>query len=164
MRLAGLQRKLRILPIGQQSDLLDLLEDALVLNDTHAEHLLRTPVLVQHIVGVLAELLHVGANEHLAQLHEIAVILVVDLDDTPRISTTTNFTVVCGLDKVVRANDGEGNLASDLFRLGKCFLVLILVRGCLENLDLVLRDVGEDLELLSVSSLYIRVRSDVRGP
>jgi hypothetical protein len=64
---------------------LDLLEHARVLGNAHTDQFVRSPVLVEDIVGVLAKLFHVGADEHLAELDKIAVFFVVDLNDTPRI-------------------------------------------------------------------------------
>ena len=71
--------------LKEQRDVLDLLEDGRVLRDAHAEQLLRAPLLVQNVVGVLAELLHVRADEHLAKLDKVAVVFIVDLNHTPRV-------------------------------------------------------------------------------
>jgi hypothetical protein len=57
---------------------------------------------------VLAELLHVGPDEHLPQVGEIAVVLAVDLDDTPRVLASADLlSVVVKL--LGRTDDGERN-------------------------------------------------------
>jgi hypothetical protein len=45
---------------------LDLLEDGRVLSDAHAEQLSRSVALVEDVLGVLLEFLHMRANQHLA--------------------------------------------------------------------------------------------------
>lgn len=124
---------------------LDFLEYTGVLHDTHADQLLCTPVLVEHVVGVLAELLHVRTDKHLSQLDEVTMIFVVDLDDTPGVRATAHLTAIRGLHEPIRAHDGEGNLARYLLRLGNGLLVLVLVRWCLKDVNVVVVDVGQYL-------------------
>jgi hypothetical protein len=95
---------------------------------------------------VLLELLHVGADQHLAQLDKVAVLLVVDLDDTPGVATATDATTISSVDLGVGTNNGERNLGHDLLVLSNGLLVIKLVAGTLEDLDGVLLDIGEDLE------------------
>jgi len=123
-------------------NLLDFLEHGRVLGDTHAEQLLRSPVLVQHIVSVLAQLLHVRADEHLAELDKVAVLLIVNLNNTPGVGTAANLTTIGSVDKVVRANNSKRNLAGNLLCLRNSFLVLVVIRRCLENVDVVMSNVG----------------------
>ena len=123
----------------------DLLEDAGVLGDTHGDELVRSVVLVQVVVGVLLELLHVGTDEHLAELDEVAVLLVIDLNHTPRVATATDLAPVGICDLVVGTNDGERDLGKDLVVLRDGLVIIELVPGTLEDLDLVVLDVGEDL-------------------
>ena len=122
-----------------------LLEYGRILDDAHAQELLRSPVLVKDVVRVLPELLHIGADEHLTELDKVTVILIVDLDDTPGVGTTTNFTTVWGRNNLVRTNNSERNLAGNLFSLGQRFLVLVLVSGCLEDVNLVEGNICEKL-------------------
>lgn len=126
--------------------LLDLLEDGRVLHNTHADELLRSPVLIEDVVGELAKLLHVGPDKHLAELDKVAVVLVVDLHDTPWVCTTANLATVGSLDNPVRANNGKRDLAGNLLGFRNSFLILVLVRRGLEDLDLVVGDVREYLE------------------
>ena len=125
---------------------LDLLEDALILDNTHVEQLLCSPVLVENVVRELAELLHVSTDEHLAELDEVAVVFVVDLNDTPRVRTTANLAAIWSLDNPVGANDSKRNLAGNFLGLRKGLLVLIFVCRRLEDLNLMVRDVREHLE------------------
>ena len=127
-------------------NLLDLLENGRVLHDTHADELLCSPVLIENVVRELAKLLHVGSDKHLAELDKVAVVLVIDLHDTPRVRTTANLAAVKGLDNPVRANNRERDLAGNLLGLRNSLLVLVLVRRGLEDLNLVVGNVCEYLE------------------
>ena len=127
----------------------DLLEHTGVLLDTHSCELFGTVVLVQCIVGVLLELFHVGTDEHLTQLDEVAVLLVVDLDDTPRKGATTDLAAVGGDDLLVRTNDREGNLGHDLLVLGDSLLVVELVSWAFEDLNAMVLDIIENLAVIS---------------
>lgn len=98
---------------------------------------------------MLLELLHVGADEHLAELDEVAVLLVIDLDDTPGVGTSTDLAAVGAGDLVGGTNNGEGDLGHDLIVLGDSLLVIELVSGTLEDLDAMVLDVGKDLEVVS---------------
>ena len=133
-----------------KSHSLDLLEDGRVLHDTHAEQLIRPPVLVKDGVGVLAELLHVRPHEHLAELDEVAVVLVVDLDDTPGVRAATDLATIRRVDKLVRADDRERNLARDLLSLGNSLLILVLVGRRLKDMNVMVRNVGQHLVMIVV--------------
>jgi hypothetical protein len=56
----------------------------------------------------------VSADEHLAELDKVAVLLVVDLDDTPGVRTATDGAAVGGLDAVVGTDDSERDLALEV--------------------------------------------------
>lgn len=127
----------------------DLLEHAWVLGDSHLGKLLGTVVLVENVVGVLLELFHVIADEHLAELDEIAVLFVVDLDDTPRVATTADLATVRSGDFSVRSNDGKRHPGHNLLVLSNCLLVIELITGALKDLDVVVFDIGEDLYKLN---------------
>ena len=108
------------------------------MRDAHSDQLVGAVVLVEVVVGVLLELLHVGADEHLAELDKVAVLLVVHLDDTPRVATATDAAAIGVGNLVVGANNGEGDLGHDLVVLGNRLLVIELVARAL--------DVREDLK------------------
>lgn len=83
----------------------------MILSNSHTQQFLRAILLVQATIGVLLEFLHVSANEHLAQLDEIAVILVVDFNRAPGVGTTADLSTVGRGDNRIGTNDGEGDLA-----------------------------------------------------
>lgn len=124
---------------------LDLFEYRGILSNTHAEKLLCSPILIENIISILAQFLHVRPNKHLAELDKVTVILVVNLDDTPWVSTTTDVTAIGSLDKLIRTNNGERNFASNFLGLGDSLLILILVSGRLENLNVVVGNVSKNL-------------------
>jgi hypothetical protein len=83
----------------------------------------------------------VCANEHLAELGEVAVLLIVHLDDTPRIFTTTDLASVRGGELVCGTHDSERNLGHDFAVLSNGLLIIKLIPGTLEDLDTVVADV-----------------------
>jgi hypothetical protein len=84
----------------------------------------------------------------LSKLNEVAVLLVINLDDTPGVSTATNLAAVGTSDLVVGTDNSEGNLGHDLVVLRDCLLVIELVSGALEDLDTMVLDIGENLDVL----------------
>lgn len=87
------------MPLPRLDHPLGLLENRLVLHDAHRPELLRPVVLVQHLVGVLPELLHVRADKHLAELDKVAVGLVVHLDGAPGVGATADLPAVLRVDE-----------------------------------------------------------------
>lgn len=124
---------------------LDLLEDGVVLQDAHTEQLLAAIVLVEHFLRVLTQFLHVRPDEHLTKLDEVAVLLIVDLDNTPWIRSPTNDTTILRLNLDVGTNHGERNLRDDGLVLSESLLVLVLVDWGLEDADVVVLNISEDL-------------------
>jgi len=100
---------------------------------------------------VLSELLHICSDEHLAKLNEVTVLFIVDFNDTPGIGTSTDLTTRRGIDDMVRTNNCERNLAGNLLRLRKGFLIFVLVAGGLEDVDIVVSNVRKDLHARSVN-------------
>jgi hypothetical protein len=94
---------------------------------------------------VLLELFHVSADQHLAQFDKVAVFLVVDLNDTPRIATTAHFTAICCGDLGVGTNNGERNFGHNLLVLGNGLLVVKLVAGSLKDLNRMVLDICKNL-------------------
>ena len=124
----------------------DLLEHARVLRHAHCGELVGPVVLVEEVVGVLLEFLHVCADQHLAQLDEVAVLFVVDFDHAPWVATSADSATLRGLDLGVGADDSERHFRHYLVVLGDCLLVIELVSRALEDVDVVMVDIGEDLE------------------
>jgi hypothetical protein len=148
--------------------LLGLPKDTLVLNDTHRPELFRTVVFVQDIIGVFPQFLHVGPDEHLAELDKVAVFLVVHFNHTPGVLSSSDLTTIGRSDHRVGSDHSEWDLAlmvseisrarrgtdDDLLVLLDSLFVLVLVRWGLEDSDPVVVDIGEDLD---VSSPYVYV-------
>lgn len=134
----------------------DLLEHTWILSDTHSGELLGTVILVESVVGVLFELLHVCADKHLAKLDEVAVLLVVNLDDTPRVTTSADLAAIGAGDLGSCTDNGEWNLGQDLVVLSDGFVIIKLVTWTLEDLDVVELDIGKDLAnmLAQVSRMW----------
>jgi hypothetical protein len=84
----------------------------------------------------------------LSKLDEVAVLLVVNLDDTPGVSTAANLATIGAGDLIVGTDNSEGNLGHDLVVLRDCLLVIELVSGALEDLDAMVLDIGENLNVL----------------
>ena len=97
---------------------------------------------------MLLQLLHVCANKHLAQLDEVAVLLIIDLNDTPGVATAADLATFRRGDLGIGTDNGEGNLVHDFVVLGNGLLVVELVARALEDLDVVVLDVAENLELM----------------
>jgi hypothetical protein len=87
----------------------------------------------------------VGSDEHLAQLDEIAVLLVVDLNETPGVFASTDLAAIGAGDLRVGSDNSEGNLRHDLVVLRDGLVVVKLVAGTLEDLDVVVLDICKDL-------------------
>jgi hypothetical protein len=81
----------------------------------------------------------------LSELDKVAVLLVVHLDDTPWVATTADLAAFGCLDLGVGTDDGEWHLRHDLVVLGDRLLVVELVAGTLEDVDVVVVNVGENL-------------------
>lgn len=102
-----------MLPRRECLSLLGLPKHALVLVHSHPLQLVRPIILVQDIIRILAQLLHVRANEHLAQLDEIAVLLIVDFNHAPRVGATPDLAAVRGVDRGCAADYGKGDFGLD---------------------------------------------------
>src|SRR5690606_6603944 len=100
----------------------DFLENAWVLGDAKRSKLLGPVVLVQGVRGVFLELFHVCANKHLAELDKVTVVFIVNLNDTPWVTTSANLASIWPSDLSVGTNNCERNLRHDLLVLSNGFL------------------------------------------
>lgn len=139
--------------------LLGFPKDALVLDHTHRPELFRTIVFVQDIIGVFPQFLHVGPDEHLAELDKVAMFLVVHFNHTPGVLSSSDLTTIGRSDHRVGSDHSEWDLAlvvsgvsgartgtdDDLLVLLDSLFVLVLVRWGLEDSDPVVVDISEDL-------------------
>jgi len=115
------------------------------LGDTHTEKFLCPPVFVKDVIRILPQLFHVCSDQHLTELDEVTVILVVDLHNTPRIRTTTDFAAISRRNDPVRSNDSERYFARDFFMLSNGFFILVVIGGCLEDVNVMVSNVGKNL-------------------
>lgn len=115
------------------------------MSNTHTEELLGSPVFVKNVICVLPQLFHVRADKHLAKLDKVTVLFVVNFNHTPWVGTTPDFTAIRGLYNAIRANNSERNLAGNFLCLSNGFLIFVLVRGGLEDVNLVVGNVGKNL-------------------
>lgn len=86
-----------------------------------------------------------SSDEHLAKLYEVAVLFVVNFNDTPRELTSTASAAVGCSDLISGTNNSEGNLGHDLIVLGNGLFIIQLVSGSLKDLDPVVLDIGQNL-------------------
>jgi hypothetical protein len=87
----------------------------------------------------------VCADEHLAELDKVTVFLVVNLDHTPGVTTSTDFASLRRLNLSVGSDDGKWNLGHYFSVLGNCLFVIEIVARALEDVDLVVVNVRENL-------------------
>jgi hypothetical protein len=124
---------------------IDLLEHAWILSDTHSGELLRSVVLIQRVVGMFLELFHMCSDKHLAKLNEVTVLLVINFNDTPWVTTSTDLAAVGTGYLRIGSNYSKWNLGNNLVILSNCLLVIELVSWTFEYLDIVVLDVSQDL-------------------
>jgi hypothetical protein len=115
------------------------------LSNAHTEEFLCSPVLIKNIIGILAQFFHISPDKHLAKFNKVTVLLIVNFNNTPGIGTSTDGASIRSLNKVIRANNSKRNLAGDFLGLGDSLLILIFISGCLENLDVVVSNIGQNL-------------------
>lgn len=89
-------------------------------------HLLCSVCLVVSLFGGVDEIKHVGSDQDRSQVLEVAVVLVLDFRDTPRVLSALHDATVGRLDILLAANDGEGHSLHELLRmLGGCLVVFL---------------------------------------
>jgi len=93
-----------------EGDPLDFLEYAMVLRYSHGHQFLRSVPLIERIVCILLQFLHVRSDEHLSELDKVAVVFIVDFNDAPRVCTASDLATVRGVDEVVGADYRKGDL------------------------------------------------------
>jgi hypothetical protein len=91
----------------------------------------------------------------LSKLDKIAVLLVIDLNDAPRVGATANLATIGACDLVVGTNNSEGNLGHDLVVLSDRLLIIKLVSRSLEDLDAMMLDIGENLDWLVIEQKMV---------
>lgn len=85
------------------------------------------------------------SDEHLPELNKIAVILVIDLDDTPWVLSAANLASFRGRDLAISTNNGEWDLGQDFVVLRDRLFIVEFIPGPFEDLNAVVVDVCKDL-------------------
>jgi hypothetical protein len=104
-------------------------------------HLLCAIRFVVVLLGGVDEVEHVGADKDGAELLEVAVLLVLDFGDTPRVLAALDGTAIVGLNVLLGANDREGHGVDQAVSVCHGGMVVVLKRGLV------------DLDALSVNDL-----------
>lgn len=73
-----------------------------------SQKLLRTESLVVDLAGGLDQVLQMGPGQEVAQVNKLAVVLILDVDDTPPVLTAANLLAVDD-NGLLAANHREGN-------------------------------------------------------
>lgn len=109
------------------------------------EKLFRPPVLIKDVVGVLSEFFHVRSYQHLAKFDEVAMLLIVNFDDTPRIGPPANLTAVWSDNDLIGTDHSKRNLARNFLRLCYGLFIFVLVGGRLISKDFVICYIRKNL-------------------
>lgn len=108
------------------------------------------------LAGGLDQVLQVGLGEEVAEVDELAVVLIFDVDDAPLVLSTTDGAAV-DVDGLVAADYGKGNEVLDLLVDGGLLVVvLVVVVGVEADVvegELVSDSVLESLTLLQSQSV-----------
>lgn len=90
------------------------------------QQLLGTEGLVVDLAGRLDKILQMGAGQEVAQVDELAVVLVLDVDDAPAVLTAADL-LAPDDDGLFAAHNGEGDDVLDLGVDGALFVIEFLV-------------------------------------
>ncbi len=112
-------------------------------------HLLGAVSFVVKLLGGVDEIEHVSADENGSKLLKVAVVLILDLGDTPRVLTALDNTSVGGLDVLLGTNHSKWHSRHEATRVLGSSIVILLNRG-LVNLNILRLDDGGDLQRLAV--------------
>lgn len=85
----------------------------------------------------------------MAELDEVAVLLVVNLNDTPWVATSADLAAIGAGDLGSSSDNCKRNLGQDLVVLSNRLVVIKLVTRALEDLDVVVLDIRKDLRRVS---------------
>lgn len=86
-----------------------------------SQELLGTESLVVDLAGGFDEVLEVGAGEEVSEIHELAVVLILDIDHTPTVLTTADLFSVDN-NRLLATDNSEGDNV-----LGRRQLMFILI-------------------------------------
>jgi len=108
-------------------------------------HLLCAVCLVVVLFGCVNQIEHVCADKDRAKLLEVAVILILDFRDTPRILTALDDTSVASLDILLRSYDCEWHSGHELLGVAGRRLIIVLNWWLVDCDSLCLNDSADSL-------------------
>lgn len=112
-------------------------------------HLLSAVSFVVKLLGRVDEIEHVGANQNGSKLLKVAVVLVFDFGNAPRVLTALDDASVGGLDVLFGTDHSKRHSGHEAARVLGSSIVVLLYRGLI-NLNILRLDDGGDLEKLAV--------------
>lgn len=95
-------------------------------------HLLSTVRLVVQLFRSVNKVEHVGADQDGTKLLEVAVVLVLDLGNTPRVLTTLDNAAIVGLDVLLGPDNGERHSSHEASGVLSSSFVILLDRGLID--------------------------------
>lgn len=115
-------------------------------------HLLGAVGLVVQLLGGVDKVEHVCSDQDRSELLEVAVVLVLNLGDTPRVLATLDDAAITGLDILLGTNNGEGHGVHKAAGVLGSGLVVFLDRG-LVDLDVLGLNDGDNLKELAPAAV-----------
>jgi hypothetical protein len=112
-------------------------------------HLLSAVGFVVKLLGGVDQVEHVGTDENGPELLEIAVILVLNLSNTPRVLTSLYNAAIAGLDILLGSDNSERHSSHKATRVLGGGLVILLDRRLVDLDALGLND-SSDLNMVSI--------------
>ena len=94
---------------------------------------------------MLPQLFHVRPHKHLTELDEVTVVLVVHLDNSPRVRTSTDLAAIRRGDEAVRTDHSERDFTGNLLGFRNGLLILIFIGGCLKDVNIVVSNICKNL-------------------
>jgi len=115
-------------------------------------HLLSTVSLVVQLLGGVDKVEHVCSDQDGAELLEVAVVLVLNLGNTPRVLATLDDTAITGLDVLLGTNNGKRHGVHEAASVLGSGLIVFLDRG-LVDLDVLSLNDGDNLNVLAHAAI-----------
>jgi hypothetical protein len=88
----------------------------------------------------------VCTDQHLAELDEITVFLVIDFNDAPWIAAASYFAAFWVCDLVVGTDNGKGDFGKNFLILCDRFFIVEFISWALEDMNIVVRNIGKNLK------------------
>jgi hypothetical protein len=117
-------------------------------------HLLCAVCFVVVLLGGVNQVEHVGSDEDSAELLEVAVLLILDLGNTPGVLATLDCATVVGLDVLLGADDGEGHGVNQAVGVLHGGSIIVLERGLVDLNALSINDLADLQPLACVRGFW----------